>query len=61
MKRLLDIVLSLLAVAILSPVFVVIWTAIRISSKGPAIFKQERAGKNGWPFVFCKFRIMKLI
>jgi lipopolysaccharide/colanic/teichoic acid biosynthesis glycosyltransferase len=47
-------------VMILLPVFVVIWTAIRISSKGPAIFRQERAGKNGKPFMFYKFRTMKL-
>lgn len=59
MKRLLDIVLSLLAVAILLPVFVVIVMVIKLASKGPAIFKQERAGKNGEPFTFYKFRTMK--
>ena len=59
MKRLLDIVLSLLAVAILLPVFVVIAVAIKLSSKGPVIFKQERVGKNGRPFIFYKFRTMK--
>lgn len=59
MKRLLDIVLSLLAVVILLPVFAIIATAIRINSKGPTIFKQERAGKNGKPFIFYKFRTMK--
>jgi lipopolysaccharide/colanic/teichoic acid biosynthesis glycosyltransferase len=59
MKRLLDIVLSLLAVAILLPVFVVIAVAIKLSNKGPVIFGQERAGKNGWPFVFYKFRTMR--
>jgi lipopolysaccharide/colanic/teichoic acid biosynthesis glycosyltransferase len=59
-KRLLDIVLSLLAVVVLLPVFVVIVIAIRLSSKGPAVFKQERAGKGGKPFVFYKFRTMKL-
>jgi lipopolysaccharide/colanic/teichoic acid biosynthesis glycosyltransferase len=60
MKRLLDIVLSLLAVAILLPVFVVIAVAIKLSSKGPVIFRQERAGKNGRPFMFLKFRTMKV-
>jgi lipopolysaccharide/colanic/teichoic acid biosynthesis glycosyltransferase len=58
-KRLLDIVLSLLAVIVLLPVFVVIVIAIRLSSKGPAVFKQERAGRDGKPFVFYKFRTMK--
>jgi len=60
MKRLLDIVLSLLVVVILLPVFVVIIIAIKASSKGLVIFRQERAGKGGKPFVFYKFRTMKL-
>jgi lipopolysaccharide/colanic/teichoic acid biosynthesis glycosyltransferase len=33
--------------------------AIKLTSKGPAIFKQQRAGKNGKPFIFYKFRTMK--
>jgi len=45
---------------LLLPVFAVITIAIRVSSKGPAVFKQERAGKNGKPFMFYKFRTMKL-
>ena len=60
MKRLFDIALSLSAAALLLPVFAVIVIAIKFSSKGPAIFKQERAGKNGKPFMFYKFRTMKL-
>lgn len=59
-KRVFDIVFSLSVTAVLLPVFIVIWIAIRISSKGPAIFKQERAGKNSKPFIFYKFRTMKL-
>ena len=59
MKRLLDIALSLLAVVVLLPAFVVIVIAIRLSSKGPAVFRQERAGKHGKPFVFYKFRTMR--
>jgi len=59
-KRFFDILISLPAVILLLPVFVVIVIAIRVSSKGPAIFKQERAGKNGKPFMFYKFRTMKL-
>jgi lipopolysaccharide/colanic/teichoic acid biosynthesis glycosyltransferase len=60
LKRILDISISLAAVVILLPVFAVIIIAIRISSKGPAVFKQERAGKDGKPFMFYKFRTMKL-
>ena len=59
-KRILDICISLPAVILLLPVFAVITIAIRVSSKGPAVFKQERAGKDGKPFMFYKFRTMKL-
>ena len=58
-KRVLDILITVVAMVILSPVFVVIWITIKLSSKGPIIFKQERAGKNSKPFVFYKFRTMK--
>lgn len=59
-KRGLDIFIALAAMVILSPVLVAIWITIRLSSKGPAVFKQQRAGKNGRPFVFYKFRTMTL-
>ncbi len=59
-KRGLDIFIALAAMVILSPVLVAIGITIRLSNKGPAVFKQERAGKNGRPFVFYKFRTMTL-
>lgn len=59
MKRIFDLLISLPATVILLPFFAVLVTAIRLSSKGPAIFKQQRAGKNGKPFIFYKFRTMK--
>ena len=59
MKRLFDIILSLPAAVILLPVFVFTALAIKLASKGPVIFKQQRAGKNGKPFTFYKFRTMK--
>jgi len=59
-KRIFDIVASGLAILVLLPVFVVISIAIKLSGKGPAIFKQERAGKNGKPFIFYKFRTMRV-
>jgi len=58
-KRLIDILLTLLAVVILLPVFVVLVIIIRLTSKGAAVFKQQRAGKNGKPFTFYKFRTMR--
>ena len=58
-KRIFDIFITLPVVVILLPVFVVVSMAIRLTSRGPVIFKQERAGKAGRPFVFYKFRTMK--
>jgi undecaprenyl phosphate N,N'-diacetylbacillosamine 1-phosphate transferase len=58
-KDISDISISLLLTAILLPVFAVIVIAIKLASKGPAIFRQERAGKGGKPFMFYKFRTMK--
>ncbi len=51
---------SLPVSVLLLPVFVITVIATRLSSKGSAIFKQQRAGKDGRPFVFYKFRTMKL-
>jgi lipopolysaccharide/colanic/teichoic acid biosynthesis glycosyltransferase len=59
LKRTIDIVISLPVTILLSLVFAVIAIAIELSGKGPIIFKQERAGKNGRPFIFYKFRTMK--
>jgi len=60
LKRGLDIIISLSALIILWPVLLFIVIAIKVSSKGPAVFKQQRAGKNGKPFVFYKFRTMTI-
>ncbi|MCD9480550.1 sugar transferase [Photobacterium phosphoreum] len=59
MKRLFDIVISLLALIILSPV--IILTAYLIKNKlgSPVLFRQTRPGKNGIPFEMIKFRTMK--
>jgi lipopolysaccharide/colanic/teichoic acid biosynthesis glycosyltransferase len=55
----LDIVVSLMALILLSPVLLVLALAIRFFSPGPAVFRQERAGKDGNPFTLYKFRTMK--
>jgi undecaprenyl phosphate N,N'-diacetylbacillosamine 1-phosphate transferase len=60
LKRGFDILFSFSALVILWPILVVILIVIRLSSKGPAVFKQQRAGKNGEPFVLYKLRTMKL-
>jgi lipopolysaccharide/colanic/teichoic acid biosynthesis glycosyltransferase len=58
-KRVCDFITALLALIVLLPVFLLIAAAIRVSSKGPAVFVQERAGKDGRPFRMYKFRTMK--
>jgi lipopolysaccharide/colanic/teichoic acid biosynthesis glycosyltransferase len=60
MKRLFDVAVSLIAAVILSPLLLIIGAATKLSSKGPAVFKQERAGKDGKPFMFYKFRTMRV-
>ncbi len=58
LKRVLDILLALIAVIVLSPVLIACAIAIKCDSKGPAIFKQNRVGKNGDSFRVYKFRTM---
>ncbi len=58
-KRILDMLLSITAVVLLSLPMLVIVVVIRLSSIGPAVFKQQRAGKNGKPFTMYKFRTMR--
>ena len=57
-KRLLDIILGSIGIIIISPILLVIAIAIKSSDSGPILFKQERLGKNGKPFLICKFRTM---
>jgi Undecaprenyl-phosphate glucose phosphotransferase len=59
-KRALDVVLSLIALVLLSPVFLVIAVAIKLTSKGPIFYRQERCGLNGRPFNMLKFRSMRV-
>ena len=57
-KRALDIVGSACGLLLLSPVFLAIAIAIKLSSKGSVFFRQQRVGQFGTPFVFLKFRSM---
>ena len=59
-KRLLDIVLSLLGIIVLAIPMLIIAIIVKCTSKGPAIFKTERVGRNGKPFKFYKFRSMRV-
>ena len=58
-KRFFDIVLSLLAIIVLSPLFLVLAIIVKINMGGKVIFRQVRPGKNGKLFVLYKFRSMK--
>lgn len=57
-KRLLDVAVSILAIIIFSPVFLVLSSAIKMGSKGPVLYRQERVGKFGKPFQIFKLRTM---
>ena len=57
-KRVFDIILSLIGIIILSPIYLIIAIAIKLDSKGPILFKQVRVGKDRKNFVIYKFRTM---
>ncbi|MCS7153255.1 MAG: sugar transferase [Bacteroidia bacterium] len=57
-KRMIDIIVSLLALILLAPLMAILALLVRLSSPGPIIFRQERIGKNGRPFTIYKFRTM---
>ena len=59
-KRFGDILVSFLALIVLSPIFAVIALAIKCDSKGPVIFQQNRIGRNGKEFKCLKFRSMRI-
>ena len=58
MKRIMDILLSSLAMVILSPVYLFCIIGVKMSSKGPVFYKQERVGLRGKQFMIPKFRSM---
>lgn len=57
-KRAIDIVGAAIGIALLSPVFLLAAIMIRLSSPGPAFYRQQRVGQNGMTFGFLKFRTM---
>lgn len=58
LKRVFDILVSLLILVITSPILIITSIAIKLDSKGPIFFKQERMGQNGKVFNILKFRSM---
>ena len=57
-KRLMDVVMSGLAIVVLTPVLLAIALLIRTTSRGPVFYVQERVGRGGGPFRMLKFRSM---
>lgn len=60
MKRLFDVVCVFFASIVFMPFVVAVYVAIKLEDGGPAIFKQERIGRGGKPFMLYKFRSMKV-
>lgn len=59
-KRLIDIILSLIGLIVLSPIYLILIIAIKIDSRGPVLFKQKRVGINKTHFNILKFRTMRI-
>ena len=59
-KRLINIILSLIGLIILSPIYLILIIAIKIDSRGPVLFKQKRIGINKTHFNILKFRTMRI-
>ncbi len=59
-KRTVDIVGSSIMLVVLAPLFVIISLAIKLSSKGPVFYRQQRVGRYGQTFTFLKFRSMSV-
>lgn len=57
-KRILDLVFSVVLIVVLLPLFLIVAFAVKIDSPGPVLFRQERTGRNGQRFMICKFRSM---
>ncbi|MFC4409993.1 sugar transferase [Chungangia koreensis] len=59
-KRLIDIIFSLIGLIVLSPIFLILIIAIKLESEGPVLFKQKRVGINKTHFNILKFRTMRI-
>lgn len=58
-KRLVDVVVAGTGLAVLSPVLLIVALGVRLGSRGPIIFRQERVGRDGLPFRIHKFRTLR--
>ncbi len=58
LKRILDLTSATIGFIVLLPLMVIVWIIIKLESRGSAIFKQTRLGRDGRPFTMYKFRSM---
>jgi exopolysaccharide biosynthesis polyprenyl glycosylphosphotransferase len=59
-KRALDVIGSVVALVLFAPLFLIVAIAIKVTSRGPVFFRQNRIGQYGKPFVMLKFRSMEM-
>jgi lipopolysaccharide/colanic/teichoic acid biosynthesis glycosyltransferase len=59
-RRALDVVAAAAGLAVLAPLLVVLAIAVRLESRGPALYRQARVGRDGQPFQILKFRTMRI-
>jgi Undecaprenyl-phosphate glucose phosphotransferase len=59
-KRTMDILLSLIALILVAPVMLLVAALVKLTSRGPVFYRQERCGLNGEPFQMLKFRSMRI-
>ncbi|HET9897520.1 MAG TPA: sugar transferase [Streptosporangiaceae bacterium] len=57
-KRVMDLVVSLALIVLAAPLLLLLWLAVRLTSRGPALFRQERLGRAQKPFTVLKLRTM---
>lgn len=58
-KRVLDVVGAVTGILLLAPLLLAVWLWVRLDSRGPALFRQERLGRDARPFTIYKFRTMR--
>lgn len=58
-KRVLDVAVALVAIAVTAPLWLVVALAIKLTSRGPVLFRHNRVGQNGELFTMLKFRSMR--
>lgn len=59
-KRAMDLIVSLALIISVAPLLLVLWLAVRLTSRGPALFRQERLGRDRKPFTVLKLRTMRI-